>query len=270
MDGQGYVPLDVIANFKRIKTLTEDSMTMDTLRYVCQQVKSVEYLAGPDGNDRLRRRDNWRDFVLPIEERFESARNDGPVASPQPYPQHQPQPQAAPFDPSFGFGQVRSPPLNVTPINGTFHTGSPLSFVPGAPSDEHVSAAPFVPAFETVPGDETRGSSIPAYSPPPPNVTSPTNPAPASLNHIVNGHHRQASRADIEDDLFPDEQIPNINIRMQPRFYAGQEMTASFSNIVEGSSHETSGEALSGANGVVEPEQSHISGLRGGASSPQQ
>ncbi|EXJ85990.1 hypothetical protein A1O1_06359 [Capronia coronata CBS 617.96] len=273
MDGQGYVPLSVIANFQRIKTLTEDTMTMDTLRYVCQQVKSVEFLPGPDGTDRLRRRDNWRDFVLPVEERFESARNDGPLTSPLPYAQSSHE-QAASFETAFGFGQIRSPQLNVAPVNGTFPTGSPLSFVPGASVDGHVPGAPFVPAFETVNGDETRVSSMPSFPPAAPdavqNLRSPSNPASASPNHMVNGHHRQASRGDIEEDMFPDEQIAHINIRMQPRFFAGQEMTASFSNLTEASSQEASTGANEATNGVAESDHSRIPGLRGGAGSPQQ
>ncbi|EXJ77633.1 hypothetical protein A1O3_09861 [Capronia epimyces CBS 606.96] len=269
MDGQGYVPLSVIANFKRIKTLTEDNMTIDTLRYVCQQVKSVEFLPGTDGNDRLRRRDNWRDFVLPVEERFESARNDGPLAVPEQYAQQPPPEQGAPFDPSFGFGQVRSPPLNVAPVNNTFHTGSPVSFVPGAAVDGHVSGGPFVPAFEGVPNEEKHNPSAPAY-PHELNVTSPSNPALASFTPLTNGHNRQGSRADIEDDLFPDEHIPNINIRMQPRFFAGQEMTASFTHIAEAPPHDSPGGPKEDANGLIEPEQSRLPGLRGGAGSPQQ
>ena len=79
MDSQGWVPLSVIAGFKRIKSLIEDSQVVDTLRYVCQQIRTIEYLPGGEaGEDRLRRRDNWQDFVLPMTERLASAQNDGP------------------------------------------------------------------------------------------------------------------------------------------------------------------------------------------------
>ncbi|KAL2430600.1 hypothetical protein ABEF95_011562 [Exophiala dermatitidis] len=262
MDGQGYVPLNVIANFKRIKTLTEDNMTIDTLRYVCQQVKSVEFLSGADGVDRLRRRDNWRDFVLPVEERFESARNDGPPAETYvQQPQHE---QAPPFHPSFGFGQVRSPPMNVAAMNGSFHAESPVTFIPGAHAEGHVAGGPFIPAsFDAISPGETRGPSVSPYSQAVPDVRSPPLRAPAPANHVVNGHHRQVSRADIEDDMFPDEHIPNINIRMQPRFFAGQEMTSSFTGIPEAPSSETSNERK-------DNEAAQGTGLRGGAGSPQQ
>ncbi|KIW44315.1 uncharacterized protein PV06_05333 [Exophiala oligosperma] len=211
MDGQGYVPLRVIANFKRIKTLTEDNMTIDTLRYVCQQVKSVEFFLGADGDDRLRRRDGWRDFVLPEEERFEDARNDGPQ---QPAEQHIRSPQyeqPAPFEPSFSMGQMRSPAMNVPTTNGMFHPASPMPFVPGAQVDGHV---PFPASFEGVGPEDI--SNVGYNSRAAPMRSPPAQAGGATMGGLVNGHHRQASRADIEENVFPDEEIPNINIRMQP------------------------------------------------------
>ena len=76
MDSQGFVLLSFIANFKRIKSLTED---MDLLRFVCRQLKNVEYRPGEDGSDRLRKREKWEQWVLNMDMRDSSAQNDGPV-----------------------------------------------------------------------------------------------------------------------------------------------------------------------------------------------
>ncbi|EQL32123.1 hypothetical protein BDFG_05700 [Blastomyces dermatitidis ATCC 26199] len=75
MDSQGFVLLSFIAGFKRIKSLTED---MDFLRLVCRQLKSVEYRPGEDGNDRLRKREKWEQWILAMENRDPSAQNEGP------------------------------------------------------------------------------------------------------------------------------------------------------------------------------------------------
>src|SRR3954452_3998629 len=81
MDSQGYVLLSVIADFNRIKALTED---MDLLRHVCGQLKNIEYRPGEDGVDRLRRKEGWEQWIRPMSERAPSAQNDGPPPSGRP------------------------------------------------------------------------------------------------------------------------------------------------------------------------------------------
>jgi hypothetical protein len=269
MDGQGYVPLSVIANFKRIKTLTEDNLTIDNLRYVCQQVKSVEFLPGADGDDRLRRREGWRDFVLPMEERFETARNDGPLHSPESYNRQAQLDQAGLLDPSFGYGQLRSPPLAMATSNGTFQANSPMSFLPGALEENQIGVGQPVSPFDEglnalaarAPVAVYSRTSTSAVRSPPTNQTAP-------LNNIINGHHRQGSRADIEDNLFPDDQIPNVNIRMQPHILSGA--APSFPGIARVASGGSSSGHNEASNLPLDMSQSRLPGLRGGAASPQQ
>ncbi|KAL4781009.1 hypothetical protein BJX76DRAFT_26250 [Aspergillus varians] len=79
MDSQGFVPLNVIASFKRVKQMTED---FELLRHASRQLKAVEYYAGEDSVDRLRPRDRWEQWVLPVDQREPSAQNAGPVSSP--------------------------------------------------------------------------------------------------------------------------------------------------------------------------------------------
>ena len=74
MDSQGFVFLHVIANFNRIRQLSQD---MDLLRYACYQSRTIECYQGPDGLDRIRRREGWQQWVLAAEERDPSAQTEG-------------------------------------------------------------------------------------------------------------------------------------------------------------------------------------------------
>jgi la-related protein 1 len=76
MDSQGFVPLHVIANFRRIKSLTDN---LEVLRMVCRSLKSLELRAGEDGIDRVRKREGWDQWILKMEDRDPSAQNDGPA-----------------------------------------------------------------------------------------------------------------------------------------------------------------------------------------------
>ena len=75
MDSKGFVPLGVIQKFKRIQSLTTDP---GLLRFACQESEVIEIVVGEDGIDRLRRLDGWDKWVLPMEERDDTARHDGP------------------------------------------------------------------------------------------------------------------------------------------------------------------------------------------------
>ncbi|KAF7590134.1 hypothetical protein BBP40_003247 [Aspergillus hancockii] len=75
MDSQGFVPLAFIAGFKRIKTLTED---FELLRHVSRQLRNVDYLQSEDGVDRLRPKESWGQWVLPVDQREPTAQHDGP------------------------------------------------------------------------------------------------------------------------------------------------------------------------------------------------
>ncbi|KAI9051014.1 hypothetical protein LZ554_005122 [Drepanopeziza brunnea f. sp. 'monogermtubi'] len=85
MDSQGFVFLAFIAGFKRIQALTHE---FELLRFACHESEIIELVRGDDGHDRLRRREGWEKFVVPMDERDESVRNAGPSSvqhrSPQP------------------------------------------------------------------------------------------------------------------------------------------------------------------------------------------
>lgn len=127
MDSQGFVALDFIAAFNRIKSLTTD---VELLKLVCQQSSHVQYRTGEDGRDRLRRREGWEQWILNMAERDESAQNEGPKELHNP-----PNPKPAGFDQS-------NPPQYPTMSTGfgndvTYPQHNP--FVPNAPQDAAVA-----------------------------------------------------------------------------------------------------------------------------------
>ncbi|PHH71983.1 hypothetical protein CDD82_6230 [Ophiocordyceps australis] len=76
MDSQGFVNLQFVAAFKRIRELTSD---MGMIRAVCESSPDLEFVVGEDEVERIRRRSGWQNFVLPMHERDSLARNNGPV-----------------------------------------------------------------------------------------------------------------------------------------------------------------------------------------------
>lgn len=76
MDSQGLVPLSLIAKFNRMVQLGAD---MDILRLAVERSENIEMLVGvDDGIERIRRREGWQEFVLPMDQRNPEAQNDGP------------------------------------------------------------------------------------------------------------------------------------------------------------------------------------------------
>ncbi|KAF2739917.1 hypothetical protein EJ04DRAFT_419254, partial [Polyplosphaeria fusca] len=74
MDSKGFVHLEVIAGFNRIKNLTTD---LELVKLACHQTPTLELRTGVDGKDRLRPRIGWKQWVLDMAEREPSAQNDG-------------------------------------------------------------------------------------------------------------------------------------------------------------------------------------------------
>jgi hypothetical protein len=76
MDSQGFVFLDIIANFNRITQLTQDR---DLVKAACMNSSVIEICTGEDGKERLRKREGWDHFTLPMEDREPSAQTLGPA-----------------------------------------------------------------------------------------------------------------------------------------------------------------------------------------------
>ncbi|PNP58090.1 hypothetical protein THARTR1_02248 [Trichoderma harzianum] len=76
MDSQGFVPLHFIASFKRVRELSAD---IAMVRAVCEISTELDLAVGEDDIERVRRSQSWENFVLPLEDRDEFARNHGPA-----------------------------------------------------------------------------------------------------------------------------------------------------------------------------------------------
>jgi len=81
MDSQGFVALNLLSNFARMKSLTTD---LELIKFVCTNSPELELRSGADGKDRVRKREGWEQWVLAMGERDPAARNDGPPANEQP------------------------------------------------------------------------------------------------------------------------------------------------------------------------------------------
>jgi la-related protein 1 len=156
MDSQGFVPLDFIAGFNRIKNLSTD---IELVKLVCQQSSVVEYRTGEDGRDRLRRKDNWQQWVLNMDARDEVARNEGPkelhnppVPHPTGFDQTQPPrwpmsatASVAPYGTDHSFprlnGHEDTASTTETPLNDTTSDGSGDGAVPNGQSVERTTMA---------------------------------------------------------------------------------------------------------------------------------
>ncbi|KAF1915159.1 hypothetical protein BDU57DRAFT_264160 [Ampelomyces quisqualis] len=117
MDSQGFVPLEFIAAFNRIKHLSSD---IELIKLVCQQSSVVQYRTGEDGQDRLRRREGWEQWVLNMADRDIVAQNEGPKELRQPPVPHpsgfdlsnpSPWPMSA-TEPTGPYGHEAFPHLN--------------------------------------------------------------------------------------------------------------------------------------------------------------
>ena len=194
MDSQGFVFLTIIANFNRIKQLTQD---MELIRYVCFQSKNIEFRTGPDGVDRLRKRDNWSQWVLSMEERDPSAQNDGPTQVQQPRiprpqlleTQYPPQPRlvSSSLSSSSGLEHMVTDPVYQSPdgVTPSFVPAMPSSIISGNVTDGYPTPTPL-------------SAAVPDFSPAIPPVNDGRM---ASLNN----HSSEVS-------TFTDEQVDSLVI----------------------------------------------------------
>jgi la-related protein 1 len=72
MDNQGFVHLNVISNFKRIRKLTQG---IHMVRSACLKSSVLEVSTGLDGVDRVRCKEGWRQWVLTAAPQRESRKN---------------------------------------------------------------------------------------------------------------------------------------------------------------------------------------------------
>ncbi|KAK4543654.1 hypothetical protein LTR36_005299 [Oleoguttula mirabilis] len=208
MDSQGFVFLDVIASFNRIKQLTQDK---DLLKAVCIASDTIEIRVGEDGKERLRRRDGWNQFLLPLDQRETSAQTEGPKHLSRPE-----RPQLQVFGPPSGRGPQSA--LHSGPqqrFDRRSHEAGYPTLNGMAPQFTSFPAVPEAAYGETMNGEDIRGRA--AKSPIRAEDASP----PDGL---------LADGKDSAPDAFPDDQISVLVVVVQPRPPYHSAATRTFSN----------------------------------------
>lgn len=172
MDSQGFVFLDFIAGFNRVKSLTTD---IGFIRYACTQSTIIDYKVGTDGKDRLRRREGWEQWVLTTSERDATAQNDGPdelhqpsVAPPQPFdPRYMMQYAGSPVDMPTSPSHAGA----FQPLNGIAQGASPVN---GGPAGSELPNGGAYPDGGVSQFSSMNVGAVPAFAPnPSPNGTNP-------------------------------------------------------------------------------------------------
>lgn len=243
MDSQGFVPLRTIAEFRRIKALLADgSMSFETLRNVASQIPSIEYVVGEDGEDRLRSRDSWKDFVLPLEERLPQAQNEGPKINPS-HSRH-----STGVIPDFQMSNgLRSAPANVNGFHDVFPPQPPILPFGQPPLVDTQMAEQWASRGESVQHGEDRRTSVTS---PLSKVQSPASETRTVFSNMANGHRdSMSSNTPARESTFPDESIAALKVVVKDPDYQGDDDSSS---------------------AVDEPVPTRVTGLRGGAGSPEQ
>ena len=135
MNSQGWVPLELVAGFNRIKQLTPD---INVVRDVCFGSSVIEARVAEDETVWLRKRVDWQQWVMDMETRVPGARNDGPrFAAFQPL-------NAFGAPQTFNEGQEMSPrsgtasaPLDNTQYQSLDGATAPVHQVVMAPPQQH-------------------------------------------------------------------------------------------------------------------------------------
>ncbi|KAI1137959.1 hypothetical protein F5Y05DRAFT_413906 [Hypoxylon sp. FL0543] len=160
MDSQGFVPLEVIAGFKRMQEIAAD---WQLIRIACDTSPLIEYIVTEDGQDKVRRREQWEPWVLAVHERHPIAQHDGPISY-RPFNGQMYWPQVLPY--GGGAVPMFSPngtdahfPHYVNGNTGNTVTSPTINGVNGhvRPSESQLSAT--VPEFSPVANPGTESAS---------------------------------------------------------------------------------------------------------------
>lgn len=139
MDSQGFVFLHVLRNFNRIKQLTED---FELLKWVCARSSSMELRTGPDNIERVRKAQDWQQWVLVMEERDPTAQNDGPAEVQSPaFTQQGPVAWCGPFELPAG-SVPNGPPTPGEKFTGNDNRAEPLSLDGAGPAAQVSDSQP--------------------------------------------------------------------------------------------------------------------------------
>ncbi|KAL7628260.1 hypothetical protein AAE478_002459 [Parahypoxylon ruwenzoriense] len=211
MDSQGFVPLSVIASFKRLREIAQD---YQIVRVACEHSPYVEFVVTEDGQDKVRRRDQWEPWVLEVHERHASAQNDGP-ANWRPFSS-----QMAYYQQMMPYGGETAPifsPIGTDPnfasyMNGGSHTVFPTTngvngHAPHLESQLSATVPEFSPTGNPsmgLAGQQVAASLDAASNEPEPESTGGKVVAPSSLDQIdgplPNGSHHHGDIEIVQGD----------------------------------------------------------------------
>lgn len=164
MDTQGFVFLDVLANFNRIKQLTQDP---EMIRFVCLRSQVIEILAGGDGLDRVRRQGDWQQWVMAYEDRDPTVRNDGPSHLHMP-----PTPYMVPYGDPKAMAMANAPK--------TAHPSSHYRPEPLAMGEAYSSVSTTETPVSTTPTETPLSAAVPDFTPSMQSMSGmPLNQSPA-------------------------------------------------------------------------------------------
>jgi len=126
------------------------------IKLVCCQSRNIEFRIGNDGKERLRLREGWEQWVLPMAQRDSSAQNDGPEEvynPPVPHPHGFDQNDVPryPEMPADSNGSVPFSNQGLYPAVNGFHPGAP----------QHVTMQPNESVANGVPAEGANGTEVP-------------------------------------------------------------------------------------------------------------
>ncbi|PNS18998.1 La-related protein 1 [Sphaceloma murrayae] len=187
MDSQGWIFLQVIAQFNRMKQMTTD---YELLKSACLQSVEVEIRIGEDGKERVRKARDWEQWVLPKEDRDPAAQTDGPsnLRRPSPVRSHYEYPPAFPQSPgAMGNGARRG--------DNAFHIQDAATAPPFFPGAGDPRFGDFPPPVE-----ESRGRQV-----------KPSQHRDSTASPLTNGLGA-APAENAEPDRFPSSQIDELTV----------------------------------------------------------
>ncbi|KAF2667343.1 hypothetical protein BT63DRAFT_290359 [Microthyrium microscopicum] len=241
MDSEGFIPLDLIAGFHRVKILTTD---MEMIKYVCRESHNLEHRLGVDGIDRVRKREGWEKWILEMNQRDPKAQHEGVEAAPV-----APMPHPAVFDQFMGNG-ARNPSLPL---------GSPGSVPP-------FSNQIYQPEYFRSASGNSNDFAKYQMSPPPMSHGFAANGS-ANTNHRVQSPGQYAGyqpngHPETQRDAMSDAQVDTLKVMYRnPDANGSVAQIPAAQTLSNGNVVSTSMEGPQGVNGVV------ASSLPNGASS---
>lgn len=270
MDSQGFVSLRVIHGFKRMATMTPN---LDMLCIAAAQSKVIEIRQGDDGEERIRRREGWEQWVLAnMEDRDVGARNAGP--SSQTY-----QPRRPTYGPLHSFSELpytvgsplRSPSWGLPGYGDMSGLMSPVQMSNGMPNEHGIveQSTQFQAPGSVMNGER---NSL-AYSAPPPGHARSSSFVPTTNgtepNATTNGHAESNQAPELpgtdKENVFPNDKVSSVWVYARK----GEDDVQSFASNATGTfSQGARGGIEASLNGLTSP--TFVSGLRGGAASPEQ